>query len=102
VGYLDQAGNWHRPVLLHSAREIDAKDLEVIADVVGADTARPARPAEADGFDHDAIAGRYAAASRRLHDLGERFVANDPAVRDPVVEVPLEDVEAGSADAAAQ
>ena len=102
VGHLDEPVDRHRPVLLHPAREIDAQDLEVVADVVGADAARAARPAEPDGLHHDAVARRDAAAGRRLDDLGERLVADDPAVRDPVVEVALEDVEVGPADADAQ
>ena len=99
VGHLDEPVDGHRPVLLHPAREVDAQDLQVVADVAGADPARPARPAEPDGLHHDAVARREAAAGGGLDDLRERLVADDPALRDPVVQVALEDVEVRAADA---
>src|SRR5262249_34681401 len=47
----------------------------------------------------DAVPRADAAVGRRLDDLGERFVPDDPSSRDAVVEVPLEDVEIRAADA---
>ena len=99
VGHLDEPIDRHRPVLLHPARQVDAQDLQVVADVAGPDPARAARPAEPHGLDHDAVAGLDAAAGGRLDDLGERLVADDAAARDAIVEMPLEDVEIRPADA---
>jgi len=47
-----------------------------------------------DRLHHDAIARPEAAARGRLDDLREGLVPDDAALRDAVVEVPLEDVQA--------
>src|SRR5262249_2817419 len=99
VRYRDEPVDRRRPVFLHPAWEIHPHDLEVVAEVAGTDPARATRPAGSHGVHHDANAGLEDAAGRGLDDLGEGLVADDAAPRDSIVEVPLEDVQVGPADA---
>src|SRR5207247_101154 len=84
---------------LHAARQVHAEHLEAVAEVRGAEPAGPAAPAELERLDDDAVTGREAASCGRLGDLAEGLVADDAALRHAVVEVALEDVEVGPADA---
>src|SRR5437763_8830258 len=89
----------HRIVLAHAAGQVDAEHLELIAEIRRAHPTRAARAAAHDWLDHDPVAGGEPAVLRRLDDLGERLVADDAAARNAVVEMALEDVEIGAADA---
>ena len=99
VGKLQQPRGGHRPVLLHPAGDIHAQHLQVVAEVGRTHPAGAARAAELDGLDDHAVAFHEAADAGARHDLGEGLVADDPAARHAVIEVPLEDVEIGTADA---
>src|SRR5688572_16898318 len=50
-------------------------------------------------LDDHAVAGSEAAARRGVHDLGERLVSDHTAARHTVVEMALEDVKVGAANA---
>ena len=99
VGHSEQARHVHRHVLPHATGQVDAEHLEAVAEVRRAHPAGPAGSADRERLDDDAVAGLEAAASRRLGDLAEGLVADDATLRHAVVEVALEDVEIGAADA---
>ena len=90
---IQQAAEW-----TYTGRVFDAEHLEAVAQVARAHAAGAARPARHDGLDDHAIARAEAAGRRRLGDLGEGLVADDPAARDAMVEMALEDVQVGAAD----
>ena len=98
-GHLQQARRRHRAVLAHAARQLHADDLERIAEVGGAHPAGAAGSAEREWLEDNTVAGREAARRGRLDDLGERLVADHAALRHAMVEVALEDVQIGAADA---
>ena len=100
-GHVEHAPGLHRPVVLHPARQLHAVDLEAIAEVVAAHPAGAALAAGVDGLDHHAIPRPEAAARRRLHHLREGLVPDDAALGDAVIEMALEDVQVGAADAGA-
>ncbi len=87
------------PVLLHAARLLHAEHAQAIAEIGRAHAAGAAGAAHAQRLHHHALARAEARGARRLGDLGQRLVADDAAARDAVVEVALEDVQIGAADA---
>src|SRR6185436_15820211 len=88
-----------RPVLLHAARLVDTEHLERVAEVGRAAAARAAGAAHAQRLHHDPVARREARRARRLGHVGQRLVADGAAAGHAVIEMPLEDVQIGAADA---
>src|SRR5262249_1650976 len=76
-------------------------DFEAIAKVVTAHLARAALATRMDRLHHHPIARLEARTRRRLHHLRESLVADDAALRNAMIEMALEDVEIGAADAGA-
>src|SRR3989442_3324140 len=77
----------------------NAEHLEAVAEVRRSHPAGPTLLAERERPGDAAIAGVEAAPRGRLGHLAEDLVADDAALRHTVVEVALEDVQVGPADA---